>query len=1574
VPVLAGNSSLNSLAIANQKSTQELQVVGIPLTQTGLHRVEIESGVLGRALLNDAEAGKSNADKKMYVRAYALVTGMAVHLKVSPENALVWVTSLETGNVIAQADINVLDCNGKSLWKGVTDKSGIARIEKALPKGACLAANKKIFAMFKDKSKPDADIDGDDSAWYLATARKEGDYSFVSSQWNQGIEPWRFNVNTSYSTHADDALLGHTVFARNLLRQSEVVHMKHLFRRVMANGLKRPGPQLAKRFTQLEIKHLGSDQTYTVPLKWLGQDGSSGTATSEWTIPAQAKLGLYSVRTVAPRQDPKSTEVTETSIELGSFQVAEFRLPTIKGVIDITQAIKDNKAAVAVQMSYLNGGAAAGLTTSVSALASRYSPTFGGYDEFQFRSAGNELGLRQDGDSDAEASGPTQNLPPRLKALQSLPESQLLADKKELKLDTSGAGKISIDVPAKVAEPQTLRVEVNYPDPNGEIQTIANSSVLWPSQYVIGFKNSEWWAGADRSHQLVVLTTKAKPVAGVSASVEGFKRQTFSARTRTVGGFYTYENLVTFESIGEVCSGKTNDKGLFDCNVAKSKTKQASSASYELLMLASVKDKDGGEALAGKQVWTSGSNNSTDSWSAQENSDRIDLVPEKRTVAAGETAKFQLRMPFEKATALVAVEREGIVDSFVVDLVRGNATIEVPIKAEHAPNVMVSVLAIRPRLEPISWGSFFKWGWRTPIDWWKARQASLLPATALVDLAKPSFRFALTEIQVPAAPSLNVAVTTSPEKVQPREMVTASIQVTPIKGAAPVAGVRVAVAVVDEALFELRDNESWDVVAGLWQRRNYNVQTSTAQMQVIGKRHFGLKAQAPGGGGGRRPTRELLDTLAYWNPDVALDAQGKAQVQFKVNDSLTRFRVMVLAELGDEQVGTGNGKVDVSKDLQIISGLPPVVRQGDQILASATLRNTTALPMTVQFSATAADNSVGNNAAAQTINLAAQASQQVVWPVTYPLENLEGDLRWVLKATATATLARQGSSLQSDELAITQIIKPVVLPSIFSSQLVRLEGPQTLSVQTPSKALPGRSVIKVDFSEKLGGALPGVRRYFEQYPFYCLEQRTSKAVGLRNPALWKIITDSLPTYLDQDGLAAYYPSERTTGSDFLTAYVLAAAHAAQWQLPEELQEKMLNGLSLFAQGKLKRDLYSPRGALGVESARLITAVEALALYGKATPAMLSVVDASPEKMALWPTAQVIDWVSAVARINFNANALKQKEQWLAQGFTVLRNRMRLSGTELNFDNEARDDWWWMMQSSDTNAARLLYVIMDSRAESSALIAEWLQDMPKLVVGLMGRQRNAAWSTTTGNLWGSFAMAKYASVFERDAVSGATSLEIANPPAAVLPASNWQQGMAKPLQWRWPKEAAASSVQGIVLKHAGVGKPYATVHVEAALPVTSMIDQGYRLSKKIIPVSQVVAGKVTVGDVYRVELDIDASQSMTWVAVSDPIPAGASILGSLRASQVELAKSANAATKPAGNEDRWSYAWLAFEEQRADAYRAFYEFMPKGKTQVSYTFRVSQAGTMKMPVTQVEAMYKPVVNGALPNADWVISTK
>ena len=78
----------------------------------------------------------------------------------------------------------------------------------------------------------------------------------------------------------------------------------------------------------------------------------------------------------------------------------------------------------------------------------------------------------------------------------------------------------------------------------------------------------------------------------------------------------------------------------------------------------------------------------------------------------------------------------------------------------------------------------------------------------------------------------------------------ARIKVT--QGGKPLAGAEVAFAAVDEGLLALRDNAlAGTCCDAMIQQRAWGVETSTAQSEIIGRRHYGRKAVAAGGGGGR---------------------------------------------------------------------------------------------------------------------------------------------------------------------------------------------------------------------------------------------------------------------------------------------------------------------------------------------------------------------------------------------------------------------------------------------------------------------------------------------------------------------------------------------------------------------------------------------------------------------------------------------------------------------------------------------------------------------------------------------------
>src|SRR5258706_11777687 len=111
----------------------------------------------------------------------------------------------------------------------------------------------------------------------------------------------------------------------------------------------------------------------------------------------------------------------------------------------------------------------------------------------------------------------------------------------------------------------------------------------------------------------------------------------------------------------------------------------------------------------------------------------------------------------------------------------------------------------------------------------------------------------------------------------------------------------VALAAVDEGLLELKANDSWDILEGLMGQRPVEVVTSTAQGQVIGKRHFGRKALPPGGRGaasGKAGARELFDTLLLLKRRLALVRAGRAAADVPSDASGPSFRIVPLPHRG----------------------------------------------------------------------------------------------------------------------------------------------------------------------------------------------------------------------------------------------------------------------------------------------------------------------------------------------------------------------------------------------------------------------------------------------------------------------------------------------------------------------------------------------------------------------------------------------------------------------------------------------------------------------------------------------------
>ncbi|OEZ95882.1 alpha-2-macroglobulin family protein [Duganella phyllosphaerae] len=667
-----------------------------------------------------------------------------------------------------------------------------------------------------------------------------------------------------------------------------------------------------------------------------------------------------------------------------------------------------------------------------------------------------------------------------------------------------------------------------------------------------------------------------------------------------------------------------------------------------------------------------------------------------------------------------------------------------------------------------------------------------------------------------------------------------------------------------------------------------------------------------------------------------LDADGVASVEVPLNDSLTAFRIVAIASAEAGLFGTGQAEVRSTQDLMLLSGLPTLVREGDRLRAIYTVRNTTGAALDVALTAKAGAQSLPT----QKVTLAAGQAKEIGWDYQVPAGVTA--LAWEVGASANA-----GNGAR-DSIKVSQKVAPAVPVRTTQATLLQLDGKQSMAVRLPDDALPGRGAVQAQFSARLGGDLPGVRDFMRDYPYRCFEQVASRAIALHDPALWRSAVATLPAHLDSNGLVKYF-APMLHGSDSLTAYVLSASQEAGYELPAELKARMESGLQSFVRGKLSLESPLPTADLAV---RKVAALEALSRSNAINHDDLESFTVAPN---LWPTSAVIDWYLVLKR----SPKLPQQAKRLGEAEQILRARLNLQGTTMGFSTERTDNWWWLMSSADSNANRLLLAMADNPA--------WRADMGRLARGALGRQRAGHWDTTVSNAWGVLAMDRFSSVFEREPVTGSASATLGGtsksvnfaPPAQVDAAGVEVNANAATttVALPWPKGSGT-----LELAHAGTGKPWVTVRTLAALPLKAPVSSGYTIAKTITPVEQKTRGVWSRGDVYRVRLELQAQSDMTWVVVDDPIPASATVLGSGLGRDSALLDQGN---RKAG------WAWLAFEERSFDGYRAFYQFVPKGKWSVEYTVRLNNPGQFNLPPTRVEALYSPEMFGAAPNAQVVV---
>ncbi len=231
--------------------------------------------------------------------------------------------------------------------------------------------------------------------------------------------------------------------------------------------------------------------------------------------------------------------------------------------------------------------------------------------------------------------------------------------------------------------------------------------------------------------------------------------------------------------------------------------------------------------------------------------------------------------------------------------------------------------------------------------------------------------------------------------------------------------------------------------------------------------------------------RQFFPETLLWLPELTTDAEGKVQVEVPIADSITTWRVSVLASDQAGNLGSAEIGLRVFQDFFVEPDLPRFLTVGDEIAVPVSIFNYLDEPQEITLAIAAADwfefvdaAGSGSSGAEQIFTIGANEVTAVYIPIRV---TTFGEHDFQITATGSA---------MSDA-----VLKAVaVLPAgqrIANASNGKLVATQRLSVTVPAAAIPGTAQVTVKvYPGVISQIVDGLEGMLQQ-PYGCFEQTSS---------------------------------------------------------------------------------------------------------------------------------------------------------------------------------------------------------------------------------------------------------------------------------------------------------------------------------------------------------------------------------------------------------------------------------------------------------------------------------------------------
>ena len=317
--------------------------------------------------------------------------------------------------------------------------------------------------------------------------------------------------------------------------------------------------------------------------------------------------------------------------------------------------------------------------------------------------------------------------------------------------------------------------------------------------------------------------------------------------------------------------------------------------------------------------------------------------------------------------------------------------------------------------------------------------------------------------------------------------------------------------------------------------------------------------------------------VAYWNPSLKVDGQGRATFDFVLPDNLTAWKVLVLAVTPDDRFGLGSGRLIATKDTELRPLLPNQVVDGDRFRAGFSVLNRASRPRTLAVTLEASGAARVRHT--QSVTLAAFERQTVFVDCRQRAHRQRGG-RHPLHGNGWRCGRSRCAERHAAGAAAPGHRHRRLTSACSTARRTRLP------LRVPAGSLPGGE-IAVQFTPSVLGPLDGAFRYLRDYPYQCWEQRLTRGVMAAqysrlkpwlDPALqWpdpaastEALFSEAASFQAPNGGMAFWQADDRHASPYLSAYTALAfewLREAGLQPPAAVQRK----LDRYLDGLLKKD-------------------------------------------------------------------------------------------------------------------------------------------------------------------------------------------------------------------------------------------------------------------------------------------------------------------------------------------------------------------------------------------------------------------